>query len=304
MVVADDGSLVDATMYHPYGNMEEVAAGNESVRERFTGKEYDKEGGTGNGVDGIRLDYFGARYYDPDLGIWTSPDPAGQYTNAYLYGDNSPLMGFDPDGGWFILTHFILGLTEGTFYGVSPDWWHSKYRSKDDVLSEASSHLRYKDFKTFYKFMQSDKPEGISDAEWKGIKSHLAVDYFNEGVGSRSMSPSESFVEWISGKKWGKRNREGWQDAKDFELALVFTPLAPFVLADWTIGMLNLNAAVKGLEMMIRNDVYIKGMEEGAPGGTITIQHNVYVLQPRANLLRMSDDEIWKSFDYAGVQHK
>ncbi|MCL6614677.1 MAG: RHS repeat-associated core domain-containing protein, partial [Firmicutes bacterium] len=43
---------------------------------RFTGKETDR--GTG-------LVYFGARYYDPEVGRWTTVDPAGDGMNWYAY---------------------------------------------------------------------------------------------------------------------------------------------------------------------------------------------------------------------------
>ncbi|MBD3346742.1 MAG: hypothetical protein GF401_16930, partial [Chitinivibrionales bacterium] len=45
-----------------------------------------------------RGDYFGARYYDADIGRWTSVDPVQQYMDSYLYGGNSPINRIDPDG--------------------------------------------------------------------------------------------------------------------------------------------------------------------------------------------------------------
>jgi RHS repeat-associated protein len=61
------------------------------VTENFTGKEHDDE---------IALDYFGARYLDPMLGMWTSVDPARQFASPYLYAGNgvNPMNVIDPDG--------------------------------------------------------------------------------------------------------------------------------------------------------------------------------------------------------------
>lgn len=62
---------------------------------RFTGKELDDE---------IALDYFGARYLDPMLGLWISVDPARQFSSPYLYAGNgyNPVNGVDPDGNYEI----------------------------------------------------------------------------------------------------------------------------------------------------------------------------------------------------------
>lgn len=52
-----------------------------------------------------RLDYFsynlvGARYYDADIGLWTSVDPMRQFWSGYSYSPN-PINGVDPNGMWF-----------------------------------------------------------------------------------------------------------------------------------------------------------------------------------------------------------
>jgi len=49
---------------------------------------------------GTGLFYFGARYYDPEIGIWLATDPAEQFYNPYSYSGN-PIIMIDPDGRWF-----------------------------------------------------------------------------------------------------------------------------------------------------------------------------------------------------------
>ena len=72
-------------------------SGNDSPYQ-YTGKELENFGGLG------WYDY-GARYYDPSVGRWTSVDPlAGKYPNMspYVYTANSPMINIDPDGrDWY-----------------------------------------------------------------------------------------------------------------------------------------------------------------------------------------------------------
>lgn len=78
--------------YEPYGKIRSEVAGATDVKQvtnKFTGKEHDRE---------LGLDYFGARYYDADLGLWISPDAARQHYNPYTYGSNNPVNHLDPDG--------------------------------------------------------------------------------------------------------------------------------------------------------------------------------------------------------------
>ena len=42
--------------------------------------------------------YFGARWYDPELGRFISQDPAKDGLNWYAYCNNNPLKYIDPDG--------------------------------------------------------------------------------------------------------------------------------------------------------------------------------------------------------------
>jgi RHS repeat-associated protein len=52
------------------------------------------------GNKGSELFYFGARYYDAELGVWTSTDPIEQFWSGYSYTGNgyNPVNAVDPDG--------------------------------------------------------------------------------------------------------------------------------------------------------------------------------------------------------------
>ncbi|WP_344077921.1 RHS repeat-associated core domain-containing protein [Streptomyces crystallinus] len=48
--------------------------------------------------DPTGLYHLGARYYDPNLGRFTQPDPSGQEKNPYLYAEGDPANRIDPQG--------------------------------------------------------------------------------------------------------------------------------------------------------------------------------------------------------------
>lgn len=91
----EDGTPISYEEYHPYGTTAYRSAKPgfdlSLKRYRFSGKERDEETG---------LYYFGARYYAPWLGRWTSSDPLGfiDGTNLFEYGGNSPTRFVDHAG--------------------------------------------------------------------------------------------------------------------------------------------------------------------------------------------------------------
>ncbi|MFE3688700.1 RHS repeat-associated core domain-containing protein [Streptomyces sp. NPDC059095] len=52
----------------------------------------------GGHQDPTGLYHFGARYYDPNIGRFTQPDPSGQEKNPYLYAEGDPVNRIDPRG--------------------------------------------------------------------------------------------------------------------------------------------------------------------------------------------------------------
>ena len=98
---SDIGTPLAAYDYRAFGEMIELTPSpTGKVTENFTGKEHDDE---------IALNYFGARYLDPMLGMWTSVDPKRQHFAPYTYGANNPIVLLDPDGNEDI--HYLLGNT-------------------------------------------------------------------------------------------------------------------------------------------------------------------------------------------------
>jgi RHS repeat-associated protein len=72
----------------------------------FTGKMLTEETG---------LVYFGARWYDPEIGRWITPDPAEDGENWYGYCGNNPINGVDPDGTTLVAN--LIGSGAGAVEG-------------------------------------------------------------------------------------------------------------------------------------------------------------------------------------------
>ena len=88
---SEPAKVAAAYDYRSFGGQVTLTESADKVTENFTGKEHDDE---------IALDYFGARYLDPMLGMWISVDPAGFFSSSYLYMGNeyNPIRFTDVDG--------------------------------------------------------------------------------------------------------------------------------------------------------------------------------------------------------------
>jgi len=109
--VTDSYGNVRSTMrYKPYGEIFNQS-GTDNFRHKFNGKDRDHYTG---------LYYYGARYYDPEIGRWTSPDPTipepgnTQAFNRYSFVCGSPIA-FQDEGGYAS----ISGIWDGFVSAVS-----------------------------------------------------------------------------------------------------------------------------------------------------------------------------------------
>jgi len=102
------GSLVtDGVLYYPYGAILHSfrSEGQELMPYQYTGQEHDRNS---------NLFYYNARFYDPELAQFISPDPilskSAIRLNRYRYTRNNPLVYVDPTGMTeIIFAAYLLG---------------------------------------------------------------------------------------------------------------------------------------------------------------------------------------------------
>jgi len=127
-VLDDKGNVVCTNDYLPYGEERNGDCMNKDEEDYgFTGKEKDEETG---------LMYYGARYYDPVIGRFTSMDPVTlgegskslksvlknpQTLNPYSYTLNNPLRYTDPTGKYEEDVHYDLTYSLALVAGLSAD---------------------------------------------------------------------------------------------------------------------------------------------------------------------------------------
>ncbi len=106
--VDDGGALVARRTYYPFGGIR-TSEGTAPTDYGFTGQRFDASSA---------LMYYGARYYDPQLGRFTQADPVladawnPQGLNRYAYVYNNPVRYSDPSG---------YRLEEGCGCDIPPD---------------------------------------------------------------------------------------------------------------------------------------------------------------------------------------
>ena len=88
----EQGNIIWRKHYQPFGGELDAQATNNRI------------GYTGHVKDDTGLNYLGARYYDPSIGLFTSMDPAPvnpndpRTFNRYSYANNNPYRFVDLDG--------------------------------------------------------------------------------------------------------------------------------------------------------------------------------------------------------------
>ena len=120
------GNLYRQTRTTAYGEVRgrydgsgNIVAAEVALRHEFTGYQSEEKSG---------LQYAGARYYLPELGVFTSHDPAGQFPSPYAYGPGDPINGTDPTGEDFLgivllVISIVAAVARFIYTGVTTGKW-------------------------------------------------------------------------------------------------------------------------------------------------------------------------------------
>ena len=119
VVTDDQGAAREIFEYAPFGestvSQNLWPSGTEETSHKFTGKEEDETG----------LYYYGARYYNPELGRFLTADSMVAYPedpqsfNRYSYVHNNPINLVDPTGHWAWFIPMIIGAIKGAIIGAA-----------------------------------------------------------------------------------------------------------------------------------------------------------------------------------------
>lgn len=119
----------DEYSYSPFGVQENPVQGASTLKatESYSGKEFE---------EALKTYYFGARFFDPELAMWLSPDPAFQFFNPYSQGGD-PINFVDANGE--STSQFDMDDDDD---GGDPCWAQTNCTSDISVMIDASVNKR------------------------------------------------------------------------------------------------------------------------------------------------------------------
>ena len=197
---ADIGETKAAYDYRAFGEMVTLTQPSDKVTENFTGKEHDDE---------ISLDYFGARYLDPMLGMWISVDPLREFLSDYAYGPANPINGFDSDGAvwktvgkpyytnvfWNWLFNFIGGMGQSS-NKMGRKIYYSANSNPTDI------RVRHITQKWVYDPNASDEVNALHPFGTRRTIDQTKIDEMSAKMQYRSLYGDGPMLEWNDNMNW------------------------------------------------------------------------------------------------------
>jgi RHS repeat-associated protein len=177
----DSGAVVARQLYHPYGTTR-YTDGTLPTDFEFTGQRKDSY---------TQLTLMGARWYDPRIGRWISPDSIvpdpsnSQSLNRFSYVNNRPLNFTDPSGHAAESSDSVGLENEGYywywFYSTNPDVYYTHYWAAEAGQGVRSLTLAWAyEQNTLHTFGTLD--EGIASAMVNRYNAEILKEDPNRGI--------------------------------------------------------------------------------------------------------------------------
>jgi RHS repeat-associated protein len=219
------GTVTSTIIYAPFG-LTRSSSGASPTDKKFTGQRLDSTG----------LYYYGARYYDPGIGRFISPDtfvqdPANpQSFNRYSYCLNNPLKYTDPTGWWTFSISFnvfaALGYEGSSGVSISFDGYGNCVITNDQGLGYDTSveiganvQISYTTVDNVYDYVaQNNYTVSVSAGELGTAGGGVIYDGDNVVGGSFSVGvgacypPAGLTQEYTQSSIIGSPSEFSWQD--------------------------------------------------------------------------------------------
>ena len=213
---------------------------NNQKRFSFTGKELD-EG----------LYYFGARYYDPNIGKFTSVDPV-KSEPPYQYVKNNPMNLIDPDGRQTVETSF------DEFKSYLKKYFKPEIRRHaDKIVNMAYGEVSFETTSGERSF--SVYPGFASNTEFRNTAFELAKDYYVNSYMDGGATRIEALRGYWTEMTLVRMNEEvpGGIEEKYYHVDVGFDNVK------WYRGIFRLEKVERNIPISLRLDIALDLFAEG-----------------------------------------
>jgi RHS repeat-associated protein len=214
--VDKNANVVEVFDYYPFGaELRSTVNDDQAANLRFTGKELDKESHLG-------LYYFGARYYDPEVGRFIGVDPLADkkpWLTSYHYCSNNPISNIDPNG----LDDYYYD-SEGNQVEYRKKHWLSAliFGNEDRYYMEGSEKANHEFKGKNYWEIETALPKDLQGS-MEGVVENfetLLNEFVDENAaeGSFPFNFSEVLNKSPENRAWDMKNKKGFERDKIYVL--------------------------------------------------------------------------------------